>query len=72
MDRPDGTDEFRMDYTDVLTLDQIVGGVFSAMSDRLPAADDRSRFATELASVLTDHAPFTEHVSVRALTGRVR
>jgi hypothetical protein len=47
-----GTEEFRVDYTDVLNVDQIVGGVFSAMSDRLPAADDRNRFASELGRAL--------------------
>ncbi|MGH3672714.1 MAG: class I SAM-dependent methyltransferase [Pseudonocardiaceae bacterium] len=67
-----GVEEIRMGYTDVLSLDQIVGGVFSAMSDRLPAAPDRTRFASELKNALADTDPYTENVEVRSLIGRVR
>jgi SAM-dependent methyltransferase len=67
-----GTEEFRVDYTDVLTLDQIVGGVFSAMSDKIPAPGDRNRFASEVGRALGDAAPYTEQVNVRALIGHVR
>lgn len=65
-------EEIRVDYTDILTLDQIVGGVFSAMSGRLPAANDRNRFASEVAGALADAAPYVEHVPVRVLIGHVR
>jgi SAM-dependent methyltransferase len=64
--------ELRVDYTATLTLDQIVGGVFSAMSDRLPAAADRDRFATELRHAMPDAAPYIEHVAVRTLIGQIR
>lgn len=64
--------DVRVDYTGTLTLDQIVGGVFSAMSDRLPAAADRDRFATELRRAMPDAAPYAEHVAVRTLIGRIR
>lgn len=65
-------DEVRTDYTEILTLDHIVGGVFSAMSDRIPAASDRTRFASELDRALAGTDPYTETVQVRALIGRVR
>jgi SAM-dependent methyltransferase len=60
-------DQIRVSYTDTLTLDQIVGGVFSAMSDRIPERSDRARFATELGQALAGTDPFLEHVDVRTL-----
>lgn len=65
-------EEIRVDYSDVLTLDQIVGGVFSAMSGCLPAADDRNRFAADVAHALAEAAPFVDHVPVRVLIGHLR
>jgi len=65
------TEELRLDYTDVLTLDQIVGGVFSAMSQRLPAPNDRSRFSSDLGRALMNAAPYTEYVSVRTLVAHI-
>lgn len=65
------TEEIRVDYTDVLILEQIVGGVFSAMSDNLPTPGDRGRFASELGQALAHAAPHTEHVNVRVLIARV-
>lgn len=65
-------EEIAMGYTDVLSLDHIVGGVFSAMSERIPAAPDRKRFASQLSSALADTDPYIENVEVRALIGRVR
>lgn len=67
-----GVEEVRVDYSDSLTLDQIVGGVLSAMSGQLPAADDRNRFASELARALADAAPYVEQVPVRVLIGSLR
>ncbi len=64
--------EIRVEFTDFLTLDQIVGGVFSAMSDRIPAASDRTRFASELDHALAGTDPYAENVQVRALIGHVR
>jgi len=65
------TEELRLDYTDILTLDQIVGGVFSAMSQRLPAPNDRSRFSSDLGRALMNAAPYTEYVSVRTLVAHI-
>jgi SAM-dependent methyltransferase len=64
--------EVRVTYSDTLTVDEIVGGVFSAMSDRVPAAEDRSRFAAELSEALSGIGPYREDVNVRALIGYVR
>jgi SAM-dependent methyltransferase len=61
------TEELRLAYTDTLTLDQIVGGVFSAMSQRLPAPNDRNRFSSDLGRALIGAAPYTEYVSVCTL-----
>lgn len=60
-------DEVRVTYTDTLTIDQIVGGVFSAMSDRIPDRKDRADFVAELGRALAGSDPFLEHVDVRAL-----
>ncbi|WP_426515599.1 class I SAM-dependent methyltransferase [Diaminobutyricibacter sp. McL0618] len=60
-------DQVRVTYTDTLTLDQIVGGVFSAMSDRIPERNDRARFAAELGNALAGTDPFLEQVDVRTL-----
>ncbi|MGN6761296.1 MAG: methyltransferase domain-containing protein [Leifsonia sp.] len=60
-------DEIRVSYTDTLTLEQIVGGVFSAMSDRIPERKDRDRFTTDLGEALAGTDPFLEHVDVRTL-----
>lgn len=61
-----------VDYTDELDLDQIVGGVYSALSvDHLPPADQRPGFAEQVHSALAQHAPFTEQVRVAMLIGRV-
>ncbi|MEV4311551.1 class I SAM-dependent methyltransferase [Actinocrispum sp. NPDC049592] len=61
-----------VDYTDELTADQIVGGVYSALPvDRLPSLDQRPHFAERLYHVLQPHSPFTEQVRVTTLIGRV-
>ncbi len=60
-----------MDYTDALNLDQIVGGVFSAMSDKLPAPGDQARFSSELGHALAQAAPYAERVNVRVLIAHV-
>jgi ubiquinone/menaquinone biosynthesis C-methylase UbiE len=58
-----------IDYTATLDLDQIIGGVYSALSvTQLPA--DRPRFAELISNALAPHAPFTEHVRVAILTGQ--
>jgi SAM-dependent methyltransferase len=60
-------DDVWVDYADILTIDQIVGGVFSALSDNIPEREDRARFTAELDAVLAGSGPFIEHVNVRIL-----
>jgi SAM-dependent methyltransferase len=57
--------ESSVDYAARLTTDQIVGGVFSALSgDRMPSPDRREEFAARVRDALTPHEPLTEHVCV--------
>ncbi|WP_345005955.1 class I SAM-dependent methyltransferase [Streptosporangium album] len=64
--------ETSVDYVDELDLDQIVGGVYSALPvDRLPAPDQRPLFAEQIRRALEQQAPFTEHVHVTMLIGRI-
>jgi ubiquinone/menaquinone biosynthesis C-methylase UbiE len=59
-------------YTTELTIDQIVGGVYSAMPvSRLPAFSQRPLFAEQVRAALAPHEPFTEHVRVAMLFGRL-
>jgi SAM-dependent methyltransferase len=59
-----------LEYTDELDLDQVIGGVYSALPVRLlPAPDRRAEFAARLRAALTPHAPFTEHVPVSVILG---
>ena len=63
--------ETRYVYTDVLDLDRLIGGVYSALPlHRLPPRDQRTAFADQIRSAVTPHAPFTEPVPVRMLLGR--
>jgi SAM-dependent methyltransferase len=56
--------ETAVDYTAELTIDDLVGGVFSAMSaDVLPAPEQRAEFAGELRETLGSE-PLTERVRV--------
>ncbi len=60
------------DYDDELDMDQIIGGLYSALSaDQLPAPDQRPRLAEEIGTALAPHAPFYEHVRVTMLIGRL-
>ena len=61
-----------VDYTIELTLDQIVGGIYSATpAGRLPAPDQRPLFAERVGTALAAHEPFTEQVHVALLCGRL-
>lgn len=61
-----------VDYADTLDVDQIVGGVYSALPvDKVPAPAQRADFAEKVRCALEPHAPFTEHVHVAILTGRL-
>ncbi len=62
-----------VEHTDELDLDDIVGGVYSAVSvDQLPPPDQRPVFAERVRAALEPHAPYTEHVTVSILAGRAR
>ncbi len=61
-----------VEYAGELDLDQIVGGVYSALrADQLPPLAERPEIAEQIRLALEPHAPFTEHVRVAMLTGRV-
>lgn len=58
------------DYVAELSLDQLVGGVWSALPvDRLPAPDQRRAFADEVALAVGSAEPFVEPVRVAMLIG---
>jgi len=61
------------DYTAELDLDQLVGGIFSALPvTRLPRPDQRPAFAEQIRIAVAPHEHFAEHVRVAILAGRLR
>jgi SAM-dependent methyltransferase len=57
-------------YSATLTVEEIVGGVFSAMSpEQLPAPESRPEFAERVRRAIEPHGPVAERVQVRILTG---
>ena len=61
-----------VDYRSTLTPDEIIGGVYSALSeDRLPPNGERPAFESRLRTAIEPHAPYVEPVRVTLLTGRV-
>jgi SAM-dependent methyltransferase len=63
--------EASVDYEAELTVDQLVGGVFSALSaDRLPSPASRDEFAEQLRDALARPDRLTEHVRVSLQFGR--
>lgn len=59
-----------VDYVVDLSLDELVGGVYSALPvDRLPAPDRRRAFADEVRSAVGSDEPFREPVHVAVLIG---
>lgn len=56
------------DYSDELTVDQIIGSIYSATSVK---ASERPAFADQIRHALEPHAPYIEHVRVTALMGQV-
>ena len=61
-----------IEYVLELSLDEIVGGVFSALPvDRLPAPDARPAFFDRVREALGPHERFSEQVRVAILAGRV-
>lgn len=64
--------EARVDYTDDMTFEQLVGGVYSAFSvEDLPAPEERPRFADQVRRAIHPQTRFSEHVRVAVLLGRV-
>jgi len=67
------TAEATVEYRDDLDLDQLVGGVYSALGGgALPAPDARPAFAEQIREAMAPHLPLTEHVRVTMLFGRAR
>lgn len=63
----------RVDYADELNLEEIIGGVYSALPvDALPAPGRRAEFAERIGHALGPHRPFVEDVPVRMVLGTVR
>jgi ubiquinone/menaquinone biosynthesis C-methylase UbiE len=58
-----------VDYVTSLNIDQLVGGLYSAMGSRIPSSSERPGFAEQVRSALTPHDHFSEHVHVAILTG---
>jgi trans-aconitate methyltransferase len=57
-----------VDYTEELTIDQIIGSIYSATSVDKP---QRPVFAAQIQRALEPHAPYVEHVRVTSLMGQV-
>ncbi|MFI8790802.1 class I SAM-dependent methyltransferase [Streptomyces sp. NPDC055105] len=69
----EGVREIVIEYSDELSFDQLIGGVYSAIrADELPAADDRPAFAEGIRQGLPPDQHFTEDVAVSVLVGRMR
>ena len=65
------TAEAAVEYRDDLDLDQLVGGVYSALGGgALPAPGARPAFAEQVRQAVAPHLPLTEHVRVTMLLGR--
>lgn len=58
-----------VEYEASLDIDQLVGGVYSAIGSRIPAASQRPAFAEQLRRALAPHDHFSEHVHVAILAG---
>jgi ubiquinone/menaquinone biosynthesis C-methylase UbiE len=64
--------ETAIDYVAELDLDQLVGGIYSALPvSRLPMPDERPVFAEEIRRAVAPSSHFSEHVHVAILAGRV-
>lgn len=65
-----GVRETAVDYADELDFDQLIGGVYSAMSAAdLPGPAERAAFAERIRAALPPGERFTERVTVTTLTG---
>ncbi|HEX3789180.1 MAG TPA: class I SAM-dependent methyltransferase [Pseudonocardiaceae bacterium] len=64
--------ETELEHTGTLGLDQVIGGVYSALSvDQLPGPAQRPVFRQQVRRALEPHGPFVERVRVSVLTGRI-
>ncbi|WP_027863537.1 class I SAM-dependent methyltransferase [Marmoricola sp. URHB0036] len=62
-----------VEYADELTLEQMIGGVYSALSvTQLPSAERRPAFDQGLADALASHGPLVENVPVAMIIGHVQ
>ena len=62
-----------VEYVAELDLDQLVGGIYSALAvTQLPAPDQRPAFAEQIRRAVAPHEHFSEHVQVAILAGRIR
>ena len=60
-----------VDYDVELTLDELVGGIYSALGvSQLPSPDERPTFAEQIRQVIAPRDHVTEHVHVAILAGR--
>jgi SAM-dependent methyltransferase len=58
-----------VDYVASLDLDQLVGGLYSAMGSRIPAASHRPAFAEQIRAAVAPHERFDERVHVSIVVG---
>jgi hypothetical protein len=58
-----------VDYVATLDMDQLLGGVYSAMGSRMPDASDRPAFAEQVRAAVAPHDRFSERVHVAILVG---
>lgn len=59
-----------VEYTTTLTVEEIAGGVFSAMGpEQLPLPEARPEFTDRIRRAVEPHGPLRERVRVRILTG---
>jgi ubiquinone/menaquinone biosynthesis C-methylase UbiE len=66
-----GVTSAAVDYDVRLSIEEIVGGVFSATSPgRLPPPGDREAFTERVRDALAQYRPYIEHVHVAVLAGR--
>ena|SRR6516162_9775735 len=58
-----------VDYVASLDIDQLVGGVYSAMGSRIPGASQRAAFAEQVCEAVAPQDRFSERVHVAILAG---
>ncbi|MFJ3824865.1 class I SAM-dependent methyltransferase [Streptomyces nodosus] len=64
--------EIAIEYSDELSFDQLIGGVYSAIpAGELPGPDDRPAFARSIRQSLPPVRRFSEEVRVSLLVGRI-